>query len=641
MALLTDPAQEIGPVKISLVKYQYILYVIMYVGCIAWLCFLADDNFSADTYFSENALLPGLVQGEYMEEKEATLTYTAFIEEKKNRTFDAHQFMQRRFKQLHMESYIQKFTINIPFMDGRKIHGRNVYGILRAPRSASTEALVLSIPYRPDVGVESSTLHGLAIMFSMAKFFRRQKYWAKDIIFLVTEYEHLGVQAWLDAYHGTTCGTKGVIVSDNLEGRSGSIQAALNLEIHSFIVNHIDVKISGLNGQLPNLDLVNLVHRICAKEGMRHTFYNKDPMIMPKTKYWNSKLKTMISMIVTQAVGVPDGNHGLFHRFGIEAVTLKAYPPKNKNGNPTSIYYMGRVLEGLFRSLNNLLERFHQSYFFYLLPSNIRYVSIGYYMPCLGMLVAALFLRSFTLWISTKMDLLKMTNSNGMLQNSGANLNLLTTNVIMLSAHAFGISIMSFERLFIASSSSTLLKDYMLNFHVLILISSTAVPVILMKFCTLLEKWPLLSIFSLIELGSFLLCISMHNFSFGYILSLLYVPPCILINSSRFSRDLKKAVWLLVHPIILLHAVVFVGYLIINPQYSLMEIAIMSHSTVTEKLLASASDVLIYGNWTYTAIATVLLPNWIMFWCLLNVSKPADVKVSDITTTVTDEKKLS
>lgn len=29
------------------------------------------------------------------------------------------------------------------------------------------------------------------------------------------------------------------------------------------------------------------------------------------------------------------------------------------------------------RSLNNLLERFHQSYFFYLLPSTDRYVSIG------------------------------------------------------------------------------------------------------------------------------------------------------------------------------------------------------------------------------------------------------------------------
>lgn len=28
---------------------------------------------------------------------------------------------------------------------------------------------------------------------------------------LVTEYELLGMQAWLEAYHGTSCGTKGII----------------------------------------------------------------------------------------------------------------------------------------------------------------------------------------------------------------------------------------------------------------------------------------------------------------------------------------------------------------------------------------------------------------------------------------------
>ena len=46
-----------------------------------------------------------------------------------------------------------------------------------------------------------------------------------------------------------------------------------------------------------------------------------------------------------------------------------------------------RVIEGIFRSLNNLLERFHQSFFFYLLPSTDRYVSIGLYMPPFGLLV--------------------------------------------------------------------------------------------------------------------------------------------------------------------------------------------------------------------------------------------------------------
>ena len=29
-----------------------------------------------------------------------------------------------------------------------------------------------------------------------------KSYWSKDIIFLVTDKDHLGMQAWLDAYHG-------------------------------------------------------------------------------------------------------------------------------------------------------------------------------------------------------------------------------------------------------------------------------------------------------------------------------------------------------------------------------------------------------------------------------------------------------
>lgn len=41
----------------------------------------------------------------------------------------------------------------------------------------------------------------------------------------------------------------------------------------------------------------------------------------------------------------------------------------------------------MFRKLNNLLERLHQSYFFYLLPSLSRFVSIGLYMPAIGFLL--------------------------------------------------------------------------------------------------------------------------------------------------------------------------------------------------------------------------------------------------------------
>lgn len=56
------------------------------------------------------------------------------------------------------------------------------------------------------------------------------------------------------------------ISSAPLEGHSGSIQAALNLEFAHEKVNFFRIAIEGINGQLPNLDLVNTVFRLCRKE---------------------------------------------------------------------------------------------------------------------------------------------------------------------------------------------------------------------------------------------------------------------------------------------------------------------------------------------------------------------------------------
>lgn len=59
----------------------------------------------------------------------------------------------------------------------------------------------------------------------------------------MTEHEQLGMQSWLDAYHGVTSGHEGVLVSGDLAGRAGSIQAAINLELHSMTISSIDVKV--------------------------------------------------------------------------------------------------------------------------------------------------------------------------------------------------------------------------------------------------------------------------------------------------------------------------------------------------------------------------------------------------------------
>ncbi|NXF89969.1 GPAA1 protein, partial [Eubucco bourcierii] len=299
------------------------------------------------------------------------------------------QWLEQTLWQLGLEVHRQSFSRTLPFPDETRerymVHGTNVYGILRAPRAASTEALVLSVPCSPG----SQNNQAVGLMLALAAYFREQIYWAKDIIFLVTEHDLLGTEAWLEAYHDINLTE---VQSLGTPGRAGAIQAAIALELSSDVVTSFDVAVEGLNGQLPNLDLLNLFHAFCQKNGLLCTIQGK----LPRSD-WDSlpgyahSLQTLALMVLAQASGRPRGDHGLFLRYRVQALTLRGINSfrQTKHGMAA----IGRTLEGMFRKLNNLLERLHQSYFFYLLPSLSRFVSIGLYMPAFGFLLLVLVLK--------------------------------------------------------------------------------------------------------------------------------------------------------------------------------------------------------------------------------------------------------
>ncbi|CAG4951794.1 unnamed protein product, partial [Parnassius apollo] len=422
MGLLSDP--EYGSVKWVriLKKVNGPLCFLCYIAAIVWFFMLANKEFNNETYFSENALLPGLVTKEFNAESSANRFFSEFLQELEDKYQETDAipvpWLVAKMSQLHLEVYTHNFTLNYPMGQGQVYRGTNVYGILRAPRTASLEALVVSAPFRPISSHQKGTAASIALMLAFAQFARPQKYWAKDIIFLITEHEQLGMQAWLEAYHGlknepgtfyTSLGSfwkPGTPSLDlrkltskmewgedhtrcldpgKLQGRSGSIQAAINLEFETPKIKYIEVKIEGLNGQLPNLDLVNLVHKLCVKSGIHHSYKNSYSWIRHnKMDEWVNGIWTMLGMVNTLFPGVPNGNHGLFHRFGIEAVTLEGryaddqagIPPKVVSLPAANFYRLGIALESILRSLNNLLERFHQSYFFYLLAATNRFISI-------------------------------------------------------------------------------------------------------------------------------------------------------------------------------------------------------------------------------------------------------------------------
>jgi hypothetical protein len=68
-------------------------------------------------------------------------------------------------------------------------------------------------------------------------FFLAASYWARDVIFVVTEHEQLGMEAWLEAYHYTSSGSNSIDFGQ-LDARAGAIQVRIycsrvNQLIHS------------------------------------------------------------------------------------------------------------------------------------------------------------------------------------------------------------------------------------------------------------------------------------------------------------------------------------------------------------------------------------------------------------------------
>lgn len=705
MGLLSDP--EYGSVKWVriLKKIHAPLCFIFYIAAIAWFFMLANKEFNNETYFSENALLPGLVTNEFNGEHSANQFLKEFRQELEEKYEDTDEmpvtWLVAKMSQLHLEVYTHNFTLNYPLGQGQVFKGTNVYGILRAPRTSSLEALVVTAPYRSLSNHQKGTEAGIALMLAFAQFARPQKYWAKDIIFLITEHEQLGMQAWLEAYHGLQRdsasfytslgsfwqpGTSGLDlgklakgfewITDHskcldpgtLKGRSGSIQAAINLEFHTPKFKYIEVKIEGLNGQLPNLDLVNLVHKLCVKSGIHHSYKNSYSWIRTRNKMdeWVNGIWTMLGMVSAQIAGVPNGNHGLFHRFGIEAVTLEGreaddpagIPPRVHTLSNGNFYRLGITLESVLRSLNNLLERFHQSYFFYMLAATNRFISIGQYMPSLCLLCGAMLVRALSLWVTLQKDYddqidkqtdkktekeaqdddddedLKDEVKDEILKDKieddkdiDSGFSVLNMGGNYLLVHLLGYGVMNSPLLF--SHIGATYFDQPSEVSVFYGLIAISILLIIITPCFLklrssltFEEMSRINILLLIELSTACLAIGMHNYPLGLCIAAIYTPLALMVGVIDQKRNgfwlcLKRIFCLALHPLFVVSLALIVYSRVLFPEESLLSMVGRGRDAAMQAVMFSIVDSMIYGNWLFNVGSTVILPTWLLFWQIL------------------------
>lgn len=364
----------------------YLSLLCILVG-VAWLFLLPLDQYSRKTYISENALLPGQVHTYFSGSDQNVLrAYRHEVNELVGKSnAEINDKLEPIIKGLGVKTARQNFTYHAA---GHVRSGENLYAILQAPRGDATEAIVLVAAWK-NVREEVNK-NGIPLALTLLRYFKRWSLWSKDIILLITPDSIAGPQAWVDAYHDAHDPSR----VSSLPLKSGLLQGAIAIDYaqeHRFESVHIVY--DGVNGQLPNLDLINSIVNIAG--GQMGIGVALQEMWRHNSGY-QDRLRTMLRGMLKQGLGLASGAHSSFIPYHVDAVTLRPFGEGWQDEMA-----MGRVIEGSFRSLNNLLEHLHQSFFFYLLMQRERFVSIGTYLPS-AMLVAANFtIMAIALWVKS------------------------------------------------------------------------------------------------------------------------------------------------------------------------------------------------------------------------------------------------
>ncbi|TPX69672.1 hypothetical protein SpCBS45565_g02244 [Spizellomyces sp. 'palustris'] len=373
---------------------------IFYVVGLFWLLLLPRDEFHHIARVDENALLPGQTS-KYFGDLDLWVA-TSYRDQIRtmgdpSKNVSGHaEFIEQEFRSFGLDASTQNF---LHARHDEIVSGANAYAVFRAPRGDGTEAIVISAPWLMENGAVNA--EGVSYVLAFAKFVTRFSHWAKDFIFLVTHPSPIGTQAWLEAYHGVQSDLSSWLQYDPLDRHGGVIHEAINLEFDgNGEYSAVGILVDGLNGLLPNADLVTTVVRCAQYEGLPVGIHN----VVSPNKFddnWTSyvhKADVIFEYMKSQALGVPTASHALYARYHIEAMTVRGLHDVKGTQYPITGHQIGRAIESALRSLNNLLERLHHAYWFYIMPTAQSFIPLSVYIPPVILLSVTLIIESLAMW---------------------------------------------------------------------------------------------------------------------------------------------------------------------------------------------------------------------------------------------------
>jgi glycosylphosphatidylinositol transamidase len=411
--------------------------------------------------------------------------------------------------------------------------GAVVWGILRAPRGDGKEGLALSTHWSADGQGSSSpgSCDGVGMMLSVAAYLARQNWLAKDVVFVATAHPR-GIAEWVAHYVGR-------------EARAGALQAALCLDIACQARSAaFSVLLHGLNGQLPNLDMLNAMVRIAGREGADGFVTIEAPAAMARTGVWGALdgalgpyvPRKLVNFMARQALGVPTGDHGWFTKYRVDAVTISTdHPVTSSSVRAIAQKDVAKHVISLLRSLNNLLEHLHQSFYFYVLTGPSRYLSIAEYSVSLGLLLAPLLFAILpAVWLDPTS--IASIRHEATIPRS-AHLAAFRSLVEVCMIHV--VCIGSYAAAFWAIPAGLAAPWALASLAAAVLLLFGVLPTIGNRLAPGGPDGRLWRVFSLVPVAVFLSTFSLVNFSFCALASIITVPLALAFSSPASSKSLR------------------------------------------------------------------------------------------------------
>ncbi|KAF7440683.1 Glycosyl phosphatidyl inositol protein transamidase complex subunit [Pleurotus ostreatus] len=386
----------------------------LFVAGYVWMLVIPLPNLGRFTYIDENALQPGQVTTYFdwgnVHTADLYLTELESLRDSNATSAERASYITTQFKRLGLPAASQAYKFDA---NAGSLKGVNAYAAFPSPRSSGTEAIVISASWLSRSGNDTLNLRGIATILALADYLKKYSLWAKDLVFVVSDGYLDGMQAWLNAYHSTP---QSNLKAEELTLTSGVIWTALHIDYPGHSFSHLGIFHEGVNGRLTNQDLVNSFERIARSSGVPTVLYDhidwRDnaasraeleiiPPWVPSflrdnhdVQTYAFQAKNVLRHVGYQARGQPSGVHGLFHQFRIDSFTIFAVPATGPHG----FHAIGRIVESTLRTANNLLERLHASFFFYILTGPYRFLKIGLFLPSAILISVAMMFSGLKIW---------------------------------------------------------------------------------------------------------------------------------------------------------------------------------------------------------------------------------------------------